>query len=137
MRIDFIKGVGSMEQSVGKAQVILVVMISVVCVSVGETLLAAGMRAVGRGGYDGPRFLVAALSSWHVWVGTVLMLAFFVLYALTLAWADLSFVLPLTAVSYITGAIFAQAFLHEPVSLTRWVGTILITLGVVVVGKGG
>lgn len=126
-----------METTVSKAQVILVVMVSVICVSVGETLLSAGMKQVGRGGHDGLRFLLAALSSWHVLLGTLLMMAFFALYALALAWADLSFVLPLTAVSYVTGALFAQVFLHEPVSLTRWLGAIIITLGVVVVGKGG
>lgn len=126
-----------MEATVSKGQVILVTMLSVLCVSVGETLLSAGMKQVGRGGHDGLRFVLAAAGSWQVLAGTALMMGFFALYALALAWADLSFVLPLTAVSYVTGALFAQVFLHEPVSLTRWLGAIIITLGVIVVGKGG
>jgi drug/metabolite transporter (DMT)-like permease len=117
--------------------VVIVVMISVLCVSAGETLLAAGMRHVGKGGHEGLRFVAAAAGSWQVIVGTLLMMAFFALYALALSWADLSFVLPLTAVSYVTGALFAQVFLGEHVSLTRWVGAAIITLGVLVVGKGG
>lgn len=126
-----------MEPVVSRTQVIVVVMLSVLCISVGETLLAAGMKGVGRQGHDALRFVLAAVSSWQVLLGALFMLAFFVLYALSLAWADLSFVLPLTAVSYVTGALFAQVFLHEQVSLTRWLGAIIITLGVVVVGRGG
>ena len=126
-----------MEQTVSRAQVILVVMIAVLCVSAGETLLAAGMRQAGRSGHEGVRFVIAAASDWRVLIGTLLMALFFGLYALTLSWADLSFVLPLTAVSYVLGAVFAQVFLGEQVTATRWIGAAIIAAGVAVVGKGG
>ncbi len=126
-----------MEQQVSRGQVILVVMVAVLCVSAGETLLAAGMRQAGRGGNEGLKLALAAGSDWRVLVGTALMAVFFCLYALALSWADLSFVLPLTAVSYILGAIFAQTFLGETVTLTRWVGAAVIAVGVAIVGKGG
>lgn len=126
-----------MEQAVSRTQVIVVVMVAVLCVSAGETLLAAGMRNVGRGNHEGVRFVLAAASDWRVWLGTGLMAVFFGLYALALSWADLSFVLPLTAVSYILGAVFAQSFLGEHVTLTRWIGAAIIAAGVAVVGKGG
>jgi len=126
-----------LEHTVSRAQVVVVVLIAVLCVSAGETLLAAGMRQVGKGGHEGLRFVGAAAGSWQVIIGTLLMTAFFALYALALSWADLSFVLPLTAVSYITGALFAQVFLGENVSLTRWLGAAIIALGVLVVGRGG
>jgi drug/metabolite transporter (DMT)-like permease len=48
--------------------------------------------------------------------------------------ADLSFVLPLTAVGYVFAALLGRFFLHEEVSPARWAGTILIFLGVAVVG---
>jgi uncharacterized membrane protein len=127
----------NVEHSVGRAQVVLVIMLAVLCVSAGETLLAAGMRHIGRGGYEGVRFAVAAASDWRVVAGTALMTVFFALYALALSWADLSFVLPLTAVSYLLGALFAQVFLGEQVTLTRWIGAAIITAGVIVVGRGG
>lgn len=126
-----------MEQAVSRTQVIVVVMVAVLCVSAGETLLAAGMRNVGRGNHEGVRFVLAAASDWRVWLGTGLMAVFYGLYALALSWADLSFVLPLTAVSYILGAVFAQSFLGEQVTLTRWIGAAIIAAGVAVVGKGG
>jgi len=118
-------------------QVIVVTMVAVLCVSAGETLLSAGMKEVGKGHYAGLRFVWAAATDWRVLGGMVLMTAFFALYALALSWADLSFVLPLTAMSYLVELLFAHFFLRETVTLTRWLGTLLITAGVAVVGKGG
>ena len=48
--------------------------------------------------------------------------------------ADLSFVLPLTAVGYVFAALLGRFFLHEQVSAERWAGTFLIFIGVAVVG---
>src|SRR5207244_4465887 len=121
---------------VSKAQVIGVVLFAVLCVSAGETLLAAGMKQVAKGNYPPLQFVVAAASNRYVVLGTVLMMAFFALYSLALSWADFSFVLPLTALSFLLGAVFAQVFLHENVTPTRWIGTLIITVGVIVVGLG-
>lgn len=120
-----------------RVQVIVVTMIAVLCVSAGETLLSAGMKEVGKGRHAALQFVWAAATDWRVLSGMVLMTAFFALYALALSWADLSFVLPLTAISYLVELLFAHFFLHESVTPTRWLGTLLITAGVVVVGKGG
>ena len=49
-------------------------------------------------------------------------------------WADLSFVLPVTAVGYVLNAILGAVFLHEHVSVMRWAGTALIMTGAVVTG---
>jgi drug/metabolite transporter (DMT)-like permease len=49
--------------------------------------------------------------------------------------ADLSFVLPLTAIGYVFAALLGRFFLHEDVSLERWLGIILIFVGVTVVGS--
>jgi drug/metabolite transporter (DMT)-like permease len=122
---------------VSKAQVIVVVMIAVLCVSVGEALVSVGMKSVHSKGAEGVRVLLDAVSDWRVLLGTAFMMAFFGLYALALGWADFSFVLPLTAVSFLFGALIAHLFLGETVSVTRWAGTLLIMAGVVIVGRGG
>lgn len=49
--------------------------------------------------------------------------------------ADLSFVLPVTAVGYVLAAILGYAILSEPVSGARWTGTILIFAGAALVGS--
>ena len=50
--------------------------------------------------------------------------------------ADLSFVLPVTAVGYILAAILGKTFLNEDVSPQRWLGTVLIVAGAALVGSG-
>jgi drug/metabolite transporter (DMT)-like permease len=42
----------------------------------------------------------------------------------------------MTAFTYVLTAFFAQWLLHEHISLTRWVGISVISLGVIVVGLG-
>src|SRR5579872_4014058 len=55
----------------------------------------------------------------------MLILALLVRMAL-LGVADLSFVLPMTAVGYVISALFGKLFLHEQVSPERWLGVALI-----------
>lgn len=52
-----------------------------------------------------------------------------------LSLADLTFVLPVTAIGYVLAALFGAVFLHEAVSAQRWLGTVLIFLGTGVVGS--
>ena len=118
-----------------KWKVIGVMLLATLAVSVGETLLAKGMKetnAVGPGTWT----QIRAVLNWAVVCGTILMTAYFGLYMVALKWADLSFVLPLTAISYLLGATLARFYLHEQVTATRWIGAIIITIGVVVVGVG-
>ncbi len=121
---------------VSRVKVILVVLLATLFVSVGETLLSVGMKKVDAGGHSGFGILKAALLTPQVVFGTLLMTLYFGMYAMALGWADISFVLPFTAMSYLFVAILAKGFLHENVTPTRWMGTVLIILGVIVVGLG-
>jgi drug/metabolite transporter (DMT)-like permease len=49
--------------------------------------------------------------------------------------ADLSFVLPVTAIAYVVSALLGKIFLHERVSPERWIGIVLICLGTLLVGS--
>ncbi len=72
-----------------------------------------------------------------VWVGTLLLIVFFVLYSAALSWADLSFVLPATAFGYVLNVAAGHYFLGELVSNRRWGGAVIITLGVLFVSRSG
>lgn len=52
-----------------------------------------------------------------------------------LSLADLSYILPVTAVGYVLATLFGQMFLHERVTAPQWIGTILIFLGTGLVGS--
>jgi uncharacterized membrane protein len=49
--------------------------------------------------------------------------------------ADLSFILPMTAVGYVLAAVFGRVFLHETVSPQRWLAVLLIFGGAVLVSS--
>ena len=51
-----------------------------------------------------------------------------------LSLADLSFVLPVTAVGYVLATLFGQVFLHENVHAQQWIGSALIFMGTGLVG---
>lgn len=64
----------------------------------------------------------------------MLILALLVRLAL-LSVADLSFVLPLTAVGYVAAAVLGRFVLHEAVSPQRWFAVLLIFAGAALVGS--
>jgi len=51
-----------------------------------------------------------------------------------LSLADLSFVLPVTAVGYVIAVFLGKVLLHETVTQQRWLGTLLIFVGAALVG---
>ena len=51
-----------------------------------------------------------------------------------LSWADLTFVLPVTAIGYVLTALVGKFLLAEQVSTGRWIGTLLIVAGTAIVG---
>jgi drug/metabolite transporter (DMT)-like permease len=74
--------------------------------------------------------------SWPWLIAGVVLLILWMLSRMTLlSWADLSFVLPVTAFGYVLSAFFGWLFLHETVSPTRWLGTFFIFAGVALVGR--
>ena len=64
------------------------------------------------------------------WLGLGLMaVAFFSLLAL-LSWADVSVVVPSTALTYVVAALGGKFLLHEQVAPVRWAGVVLVCVGV-------
>jgi drug/metabolite transporter (DMT)-like permease len=78
-----------------------------------------------------------AIQSPTLWFGTAFLIISFLLFATALSWADLSFVLPTISVEVILTVSFADYFLNEPVSSVRWVGTLFISIGVILVSRSG
>ena len=102
----------------------------------GDPMLSYGMKQVGAVSvHDLPNLFAAILNPW-VAGGIVLLLAFFASYMNALSWADLTYVLPATSVSYVLLALVARFALHEQVSLRRWLGIALISGGVGFIAGG-
>jgi drug/metabolite transporter (DMT)-like permease len=102
----------------------------------GDVSLSRGMKSVGQISLSNFHQLFAALLNPWVIAGIAMLIFFFVSYLTALSWADLTYVLPASAIGYVIMALLAKFFLHETVSLTRWLGILLITAGVGFVAGG-
>ena len=69
-------------------------------------------------------------------LGVVLLIVWQLSRMALLSWADLSYVVPVTAVGYVVVALLGRVFLDERITMARWVGIVLIVAGVMLVGGG-
>ena len=83
-----------------------------------------------------PGSLIAAVFTPWIATGIALLIGFFASYLTALSWADLTYVLPATAFGNVIVALLAKFWLHDTISLARWAGIVLITLGVGFVAQG-
>jgi drug/metabolite transporter (DMT)-like permease len=110
---------------------ILVLIPAIFAQAAGNVFLSTRMKEIG--GSSWLPLVPRALESPTLWFGTALLLVSFVLFASALSWADLSFVVPAVSAEVVVNVVFADYFLHEVVSLTRWTGVLIISIGVILV----
>src|SRR5579863_1426728 len=107
-----------------------------ICAPLGDTCLSRGMTQMPAIDMAHPATLIAAVFTAWVAGGIALLITFFACYLTALSWADLTFVLPATAFGNVIVALLARFWLQEPISLERWAGILLITVGVGFVAQG-
>lgn len=117
----------------------LVLSLAIVLAGLGNLCLAKGMQTVGP-------FETGPLENWALdyllgyffrafanpWIilGIFLELAYFSLWLVVLSLAEVSWAVPMNGVEYLFVALLAVFWLGEPVSFFRWIGIVLISLGV-------
>ncbi len=117
----------------------VIVLIATTIGGTGHVLLAKGMKTVGdlteapSGKVAG--MVVRAVTNPWLLLGVALQATFFFTYLALLSRADVSLVLPLTALDYIVVAVLAHHLLGEPVTPARWGGIVLIVTGVVLMSR--
>jgi uncharacterized membrane protein len=99
----------------------------------GNLALAAGMKHRELLGIN-PIGYISALFDPLVAAGVGLLILWLLTRMALMSWADLSFVVPVTAAGYVLSAILGRAFLGEQVGLDQWLGMALILAGSVLVG---
>ncbi len=114
------------------------VLAMVVCANAGDLLLKRGMSTIGAVEFTGSGLAHAfrlTVTNPTIWLGILFLLGFMICYMTVLSWADYSYVMPAGAFGYAVLTFLAVIFLHESVSPRRWVGVILICIGVLLVGQ--
>ena len=107
--------------------------------SVGNTILDKGMKGLG------PIDFATRATIWQgafhtftsgtIWLGICCMLLFMVCHMLVLSWADYSFVMLFSAITYALVPLLGYLWLREYVPMARRVGIVLIVFGVFLVSR--
>jgi drug/metabolite transporter (DMT)-like permease len=118
----------------------LMLCLLICCSTGGEIALTYGMKQVGEPESFRPldllRFISKAVRS--VWVLLALPLMAISFYALLilLSWAPISLVIPASAFSYVVGTLGAKYILKEEISPARWIGVVMVCIGVAIAAIG-
>lgn len=106
----------------------------------GELCITRAMKVIGEVKDFRPLALLRvfgqAMRVGWMWLGLSLMgIGFFAMLTM-LSLENVSFVVPVTALSYAAGAYGGRLFLGERVTPLRWAGILLVCLGVILVWQG-
>jgi drug/metabolite transporter (DMT)-like permease len=114
-------------------KLLLILLFGLACESTGVILLKKGMAHIGD--LNGCslaemlRVFKAGVTSPQIVFGIFFEAVFFGCLLLLMNKSDISFLWPLTALSFVFATLAAMVFLGETVSWIRWVGVALIMLG--------
>jgi drug/metabolite transporter (DMT)-like permease len=108
--------------------------IAVLANSFGNLLMALGMgRMPDFGAVPCHSYLLGLLDNPYLLPGALLTAVYTITQLSLLSWADLSYVVPCIASSYIVSTLLGEFVLDERVRAIRWAGVVLIFLGVTLV----
>jgi transporter family protein len=112
----------------------ILIAIIVLADAAGDVLLTRGMKQVGEISTINPRALLAVggkvITNKSFLSGIFFITVTFVSFLIVLSWADLSLVFPAKSLVYVLSTLGAKFFLEEKVSFQRWLGIVLVCLGV-------
>ena len=121
-----------------RIKTLVMILAMVVCANTGDLLLKRGMTKIGAVEISASGLqhaFLATVTNGTIWIGIVFLAGFMLSYMTVLSWADYSYVMPAGAFGYALLTLLAVVFLHENVSPRRWIGVVLICVGVLLVGQ--
>jgi len=122
-----------------KAKTYILLILMIALGSVGNTILDKGMKSLGLIDFSTRstiwQGIFRTFTSGTIWLGICCMLLFMVCHMLVLSWADYSFVMPFSAITYALVPVLGYVWLGEYVPMTRRVGIVLIVFGVFLVSR--
>lgn len=114
-------------------KILAVLIIALVFESIGVVLLSRGLKNLGKPTSYGPSEIVRLIGRGaqnpNIVLGVVFEALFFAGLLYLMTQGDLSFVWPMTSLSFVFSTLAARYILHENVTVLRWSGVILIMCG--------
>ena len=115
-----------------KMEVIVLLIISVLLGVFGQLSLKQGMKNIGTFGLKdfASSKIFKLIEEKFVVIGVVLYAVATLFWLVILSKAELSFAYPMLALGYVLIAILSKIFFNENVTITRFIGILLISIGV-------
>ena len=117
---------------------LMMLVVSVVFAVAGQFTLKTAMNEVGRIGATeiaaAGDTITRALREPRLWLGLLLFGISAVFWLVVLSRVDLSVAYPFVGLSYIVVVLFARLFLHEQVTALRWLGVVVVAVGIAIIG---
>jgi len=114
-------------------KLLLILLIGLVFESTGVVLLKKGMTQIGEvrtiNSREIARVTKAGLTSPQILLGVFFEALFFLCLLVLMSRSDISFLWPMTGLSFVFATLAAVWFLNEHVSSVRWIGVLLIVIG--------
>jgi drug/metabolite transporter (DMT)-like permease len=122
-----------------KAKTYILLFLMMALGSVGNTILDKGMKSLGPIDFSTRSAIwqgaFHTFTSGTIWLGICCMLLFMVCHMLVLSWADYSFVMLFSAITYALVPLLGYLWLGEYVPIARRLGIVLIVFGVFLVSR--
>jgi transporter family protein len=115
----------------------LMILLIVLATSAGEVFVAQALKQVGEISTLRPSALLRLGKQVSInrsfLLGSFFIAISFVAFLAVLSWADVSYTVPATSLSFVISTLGARLILKEKINLLRWTGTILVFLGIALI----
>lgn len=119
------------------AKLLSILLVGLLFEAIGVVLLSRGLKEIGelqQLSVSGVAQLVArGMTNLHIVLGVFFEALFFITLLMLMSRAEVSFVWPLTSLSFVFATVAAKVYLNEHVSPLRWSGVCLIMVGAAVI----
>jgi len=119
---------------------ILLILLSISIAVGGQLLLKVGINHIGIVNFGSLNalklFFFGVIKSPMVMTGLFLYVVSAAIWLIVLSVVDLSFAYPFLGFTYVMVLVLSKFILKEDVNPIRWTGTVIITIGVIVLSRG-
>lgn len=119
---------------------IIMIIVSTVLGATGQILMKKGMMIIGK--LDNAKkfsdyffYYLKSIFSPYVFSGLLCYVISMIIWLWILSQIDLSYARPIVALGYVIVTLYSYFFLNETFGWDRWVGIILIIIGVILVAR--
>ena len=120
------------------AKSLTLILVSVLFIALGQVFWKFGTNQSGPVSFSVGHLMAAISKMVNVWfvLGCLMLLASSVLWVMALSMVELSIAFPFQFLAFVFIFFFSMIFFKEPATLFKFIGTLLIVIGVIAVSKG-